>query len=107
MRRTTRFSPALLLAALLATAAAPAASAMPASPLGMRDGFGQVLASWWTALTGGDGGQRALGAASEVTPSLDPDGNQVTPHIDADGNNVAPHIDPNGNEVTPHLDPDG
>jgi hypothetical protein len=107
MRTTSRFPIALLLAALLATAAAPAASAMPASPLGMLDGFGQVLASWWAALTGDAGGRHGAVAASEVAPRLDPDGNEVAPSIDPNGNEVAPSLDPDGNEVAPRLDPNG
>jgi hypothetical protein len=107
MRRTTRFSAALLLAALLATAAAPVASAMPASPLGMLDGVGQLMASWWAALTGDDGGTHGAVAASEVSPRLDPNGNEVSPSIDPNGNEVAPSLDPNGNEVAPSLDPNG
>lgn len=107
MRRTNRFTAPLLLAALLLVAAAPAASAAPWPALGDLDGFGRTLATWWAALTGGHGVSSGVGAASEVTPRIDPDGQEVTPHIDLNGNEVTPRIDSDGNEVTPRIDPDG
>jgi hypothetical protein len=107
MRRTNRFTAPLLLAALLLVAAAPAASAAPWPALSDLDGFGRTLATWWAALAGGDGATRGVAAASEVTPSIDPNGDKVTPSLDPDGDEVTPHLDPDGNEVTPRLDPDG
>lgn len=107
MRRTNRFTAPLLLAAVLLVAAAPAASAAPWPALGDLDGFGRTLASWWAALTRGEGTTGGVAAAGQVSPSIDPNGSEVTPHLDPNGNEVSPHLDPDGNEVTPHLDPNG
>lgn len=107
MRRTNRISGALIFALLLAGLAPAASAEAPLSPAGWFGSLGHSVASWWTVLTGDEEGQRSLGAASEVSPSLDPNGPQVSPRLDPNGNEVSPHIDPNGNEVAPSIDPNG
>lgn len=108
MRRTKRSAGALLIAVLLLAGLAPAAAAdSPLSADGWLGMLGQSLGTWWAAVTGDEAGRRGLTAASEVAPSLDPDGYDVAPSLDPNGNEVSPSLDPNGNEVSPSLDPNG
>lgn len=96
-----------MIAVLLLAGLAPAAAADSPSADGWLGMLGQSLGNWWSAVTGDGVGRRGLTAASEVSPSLDPNGNDVAPSIDPNGNEVAPRLDPNGNEVAPRIDPNG
>lgn len=102
MRRTNRISAALLTGALLLIASAPAASAeAKVSPAGWFGSLGQSVASWWAALTDGQGAFFAASEASSPDGSddqqvaLDPTGTEVSTLDEEDGE-VAPHLDPNG-----------
>lgn len=107
MRRTNRIAGALILALLLAGLAPAASAEAPLSPAGWFGSLGHSVASWWTVLTEGKEGHRSLGAASEVAPSLDPDGPQVSPSLDPDGDEMSPSSDSDDNEVAPSIDPNG
>jgi hypothetical protein len=99
---------AVLVAGLLLAGLAPLAAAEARqSPQGWIGTLGQSIASWWASLSGVDGGPRAVFAASELAPSLDPDGQELAPSLDPNGAELAPRLDPNGNELAPSLDPDG
>lgn len=106
MRRTNRFLATVLVAVLILALAAPAASAAPWSPASALDGIGRTLAGWWAALTGDDGA-RGVYAASEVAPSMDPDGDDVTPSSDTDDVELSSPSDTSHSEVAPHIDPNG
>lgn len=107
MRRTSRFAGALLFAGLLLVGLAPSAAAeAPQSAKGWVSTLGPLIASWLAAVTGEKEGRRGVSAASELAPSIDPDGQDLAPSIDPDGL-LAPSVDPNGNELAPSVDPNG
>lgn len=107
MRRTNRFAGTLLIAVLLSTGFAPAASAdVPRSAEGWLHMLGQSFGTWWSAFTGGDGGQRGLTAAGELAPSLDPNGPELAPSLEPDGEQLTT-TDEDGNELAPSIDPNG
>lgn len=97
-----------MIAVLLTAGLAPGAAAdSPLAQDGWLGMLGQSLGTWWSLLTGGEDGAGSVTAASELAPSIDPDGQELAPRLDPNGNELAPSIDPNGNELAPSIDPNG